>query len=83
MMVLEQHVPVLQQNAIKYLMHDPHGIYIDATFGRGGHTRDILNRLSVDGRLIIIDKDPEAIKFAHQQFGHDERVLIHQVSYIC
>lgn len=78
MMVLEQHVPVLQADAIKHLIHDPHGIYIDATFGRGGHTRDILKRLSSEGRLIIIDKDPEAIKFAHQQFGNDERVLIHQ-----
>ncbi len=78
MMVVEQHVPVLQQDAIRYLIHDPHGIYIDATFGRGGHTRDILDRLSSEGRLVIIDKDPSAIQVARSLYGDDERVLIHQ-----
>lgn len=78
MMVLEQHVPVLQNDSIKPMIHDPHGIYIDATFGRGGHAREILKRLSSDGRLIIIDKDPEAIEHALRLFGQDDRVLIHQ-----
>ncbi len=78
MMVLEQHVPVLQQDSIQYMIRDSHGIYIDATFGRGGHTREILRKLSPDGRLIIIDKDPEAIAHARKLFGQDDRVLIHQ-----
>lgn len=78
MMVLEQHIPVLQQDAIRYLVSDRNGIYIDATFGRGGHTQEILKKLSPEGRLVIIDKDPEAIQHAHQLYSKDERVLIHQ-----
>lgn len=78
MMVLEQHIPVLQDDAIRYLVSDRNGIYIDATFGRGGHTREILKMLSPEGRLIIIDKDPEAIQHAHALYAKDERVLIHQ-----
>ncbi|HET9843805.1 MAG TPA: 16S rRNA (cytosine(1402)-N(4))-methyltransferase RsmH [Gammaproteobacteria bacterium] len=78
MMVLEQHIPVLQNDVIQYLMHDPNGIYIDATFGRGGHATALLQRLSPEGRLIVIDKDPQAIECAHKLFQKDERVLIHQ-----
>lgn len=74
----KQHVTVLEQDAIDYLNIDEHGIYIDATFGRGGHTAAILNKLGSEGRLICIDKDPEAISYAKTYFGHDPRVLIYQ-----
>lgn len=77
MMVIEQHIPVLQHDAIRYMMLDPNGIYIDATFGRGGHSKDILEILSTDGRLIIIDKDPVAIEHAYRLYKNDQRVLIH------
>ena len=40
------------------------GTYVDATFGRGGHSMEILSRLGLDGKLIAIDKDPEAIEYA-------------------
>lgn len=73
----KKHITVLEEDAIAYLNIDENGIYIDATFGRGGHTASILKKLGPDGRLICIDKDPEAISYAQANFGHDPRVLIH------
>ena len=55
------------------------GIYVDATFGRGGHSRAILNRLGADGQLIGLDQDPSAIEHGQLRFGSDPRLrLIHQ-----
>lgn len=73
----KEHLTVLKQDAVAYLNIDEHGIYIDATFGRGGHTAAILEQLGPDGRLICIDKDPEAIAYAKAHFGNDPRVVIH------
>lgn len=73
----KKHITVLEQDAIAYLNIDENGIYIDATFGRGGHTASILKQLGPDGRLICIDKDPEAIAYAKAHFGDDPRVVIH------
>lgn len=58
------HQPVLLNEVIENLNIQPDGIYIDATFGRGGHSREILNRLNERGRLIVIDKDRSAIHAA-------------------
>lgn len=60
----ESHVPVLLDAALEGLNIRPHGCYIDGTFGRGGHSREILKRLDSTGRLIAIDRDPEAIAAA-------------------
>jgi 16S rRNA (cytosine1402-N4)-methyltransferase len=57
------HVSVLRDAALEYLAIRPDGIYVDATFGAGGHTRAILSRLN-GGRLISIDADPEAVSRA-------------------
>jgi len=76
-----QHTTVLLREAVDALVGDPDASYIDATFGRGGHSREILARLSPRGRLLAFDKDPEAIaeaatisdaRFAirHQGFRH-------------
>jgi len=73
----KEHITVLQHDAVSYLNIDPHGIYIDATFGRGGHTAAILAQLGPEGRLICIDKDPQAIAYAKTHFGHDPRIIIH------
>lgn len=54
----------------------PDGVYVDATFGRGGHSREILKALGPDGRLIVLDQDPEAIAYAQAHFGDDQRVLM-------
>jgi 16S rRNA (cytosine1402-N4)-methyltransferase len=52
-----QHTTVLLDEAVDALVTDPDATYIDATFGRGGHSRLILSRLSPDGRLVAFDKD--------------------------
>jgi 16S rRNA (cytosine1402-N4)-methyltransferase len=60
-----QHTTVLLNEAVDALVTKPDGTYIDATFGRGGHSRLILSQLEPQGRLIAFDKDPEAIAVAH------------------
>ncbi len=59
------HQPVLLAPAIEALNIDPAGCYVDATFGRGGHTRAILAQLSAQGRVIAVDRDPQAVAVAH------------------
>jgi 16S rRNA (cytosine1402-N4)-methyltransferase len=56
---MDQHIPVLYETALEYLAIRPDGIYVDATFGAGGHSRGILQRLQ-SGRLIAFDADPAA-----------------------
>ena len=60
----EMHAPVLLAEAVESLGVRPAGIYIDCTFGRGGHSRLLLARLGPDGRLIALDRDPEAVSAA-------------------
>ena len=55
-----EHVPVLLEEAIAALAIKPEGIYVDATFGRGGHSRRILDAVGANGRLIALDRDPAA-----------------------
>lgn len=57
------------------------GTYLDGTFGRGGHARGVLERLGTGGRLLLMDKDPEAIVVAEREFGADPRVSIHRGSF--
>ena len=59
-----QHTTVLLSEAVDALDIQPDGTYVDTTFGRGGHSRLILSKLSQGGRLIAFDKDPEAIQAA-------------------
>jgi 16S rRNA (cytosine1402-N4)-methyltransferase len=56
------HVPVLAQEAVAALAIRPDGVYVDATFGRGGHSRLILDKLGPAGRLIALDRDPDAVR---------------------
>jgi 16S rRNA (cytosine1402-N4)-methyltransferase len=56
------HIPVLLKASVDKLVHNPAGIYADATFGGGGHSREILNRLSEKGRLLGFDRDTDAIQ---------------------
>ncbi len=69
------HLSVLLQETVDGLNIRPDGIYIDGTFGRGGHSRQILSRLGEQGRLIAIDRDPAAIEAA-KQFADDPRFTI-------
>ena len=65
-MIADAHVPVLLHQAVDALAIDsrPDGTFVDATFGRGGHSRLILERLASAGRLIAIDRDPDAVAAA-------------------
>ena len=60
------HRPVLAAEAIEALSIEPGGTYVDGTFGRGGHSRLILERLGPRGRLIALDRDPQAVQAARQ-----------------
>lgn len=55
------HIPVLLEESLEFLDIRPDGVYADATFGGGGHSRAILSRLGADGRLVVFDRDLEAI----------------------
>ena len=57
----EYHVPVLLKESVDALVTDPSGFYIDATYGGGGHSAEILSRLSPEGRLMAFDRDSDAI----------------------
>jgi 16S rRNA (cytosine1402-N4)-methyltransferase len=69
------HVSVLRQESIDALNIQPDGIYVDATFGRGGHSELLLSFLSENGQLIAFDRDPQAIESA-QRFAKDPRFAI-------
>ncbi len=56
----EYHIPVLLDWSVSALVGDPSGFYVDATFGGGGHSREILSRLSPEGRLLAFDRDSDA-----------------------
>lgn len=71
------HLTVLLTEAVQALSINPDGHYVDATFGRGGHSRAILQRLSPQGRLSVFDKDPQAIEVARQLAAQDARVTVH------
>ena len=75
------HQSVLLDEALESLNIRPSGIYIDATFGRGGHSRAILQKLNEEGRLIAFDQDPEAIAFARQQFADEPRFTIEHCNF--
>jgi 16S rRNA (cytosine1402-N4)-methyltransferase len=75
------HQAVLLKEVLESLNIHPSGIYIDATFGRGGHSRAILQRLNEDGLLIAFDQDPEAVAFAKQQFADEPRLKIEHCNF--
>ena len=71
------HSPVLLEESIDFLITNPSGKYIDATFGRGGHSRKILDSISKDGVLFALDKDIEAIRFAKENFKDNNFSIKH------
>lgn len=71
-----EHITVLLNEAVDALNIRPSGIYVDGTFGRGGHSRLILSRLNEQGRLIVFDKDPAAIAVAQELARQDQRVSV-------
>ncbi|UPG85130.1 16S rRNA (cytosine(1402)-N(4))-methyltransferase RsmH [Luteibacter aegosomatis] len=70
----EVHIPVMLDEVVEGLALRENGRYLDGTFGRGGHARAILSRLSADGRLFLMDRDPTAIAVAEAGLATDPRV---------
>jgi 16S rRNA (cytosine1402-N4)-methyltransferase len=71
-----EHRPVLRDEVLSALNLRPEGIYVDATFGRGGHAAAILQRLGAEGRLLAMDRDPQAVEVARKKFAEDVRFTI-------
>jgi 16S rRNA (cytosine1402-N4)-methyltransferase len=69
----DAHVPVLLGPVLEGLKIKPDGCYVDGTFGRGGHSKEILQRLNKSGRLVAIDRDPQAIASAPAILTADPR----------
>jgi 16S rRNA (cytosine1402-N4)-methyltransferase len=76
-----RHLPVMFVQVMEGLQVRENGTYLDGTFGRGGHARGVLQRLGPGGRLLLMDKDPEAIAHAEQEFADDARVAIRRGSF--
>lgn len=71
-----EHIPVLRDEFIDAWLTDPDGYYVDCTFGRGGHSRELLSRLSDKGRLLGLDRDPQAVAEGERLAAEDSRFTI-------
>ncbi|GAA6131019.1 16S rRNA (cytosine(1402)-N(4))-methyltransferase RsmH [Halopseudomonas sabulinigri] len=76
-----QHISVLLNEALEGLAIQPEGLYVDGTFGRGGHSRALLASLAPGGRLVAFDKDPEAIRAGNELAAIDGRFVVVQRSF--
>lgn len=73
---MDEHKPVLVDEVLAALAVQQDGLYVDATFGRGGHSARILASLGAGGRLVAIDRDPEAIAAGRQRFASEPRIAL-------
>lgn len=73
---MDAHKPVLLEEVLDGLGVRADGVYVDATYGRGGHALAILERLGPDGRLYVMDRDPTAVAAAESELGGDARVTV-------
>ena len=76
-----EHLPVLLQPVLEALDVQSDGTYIDATFGRGGHSSEILRKIGTSGRLFAFDQDPDAIRVAEERFGSESRFAFYHGSF--
>lgn len=77
------HVSVLLHEAVDALAVVSDGVYVDGTFGRGGHSRLILSHLGANGRLVVFDKDPQAVAAARELAAQDGRVSVVHDGFSC
>ena len=71
------HVPVLLEESLDFLLHDLSGTYLDLTFGRGSHSQEILNRISSQGSLNAVDRDPEAVSYGKKNITDSRFSITH------
>ncbi|MFN2136973.1 MAG: 16S rRNA (cytosine(1402)-N(4))-methyltransferase RsmH [Candidatus Promineifilaceae bacterium] len=77
-----EHVPVLFSEVLEYLQPRPGGAYIDGTLGAGGHTEGILRLSAPDGRVLVFDRDPEAIAYSRKRLqAYGDRLTFVNASY--
>jgi 16S rRNA (cytosine1402-N4)-methyltransferase len=76
-----EHYPVMQEEVMGALNIRSSGVYVDATFGRGGHATAILQRLDQDGRLLAVDRDPQAVAVARQRFADEPRFAVEHAAF--
>ncbi len=76
-----RHIPVMLGEAVEGLSVRTDGRYLDGTFGRGGHAREVLSRLGPTGRLLLMDRDLSAIAAAQAEFADDPRVVIRHANF--
>jgi 16S rRNA (cytosine1402-N4)-methyltransferase len=70
------HIPVLKEELTELLNIKSDGVYVDCTGGAGGHAQGVLDRLSAAGRLIVIDRDTDAVEFLRKRFKDDGRASV-------
>jgi len=75
------HKPVLLEETLTALNIKADGCYVDGTFGRGGHSQEIIKQLGEKGKLLAFDKDPQAIAIANAIAANDERLQVKQGSF--
>jgi len=75
------HHPVLLTESIEALNIEPNGKYIDCTFGRGGHSQEILKSLGANGKLLAIDQDLSAVVYGRKKFSGDSRLILEQKNF--
>ena len=75
---MDEHVPVLVEEVLEGLALRADGLYVDGTFGRGGHTARMLDALGPNGAVLALDRDPAAIEAGQRRFGDESRLtLVH------
>jgi 16S rRNA (cytosine1402-N4)-methyltransferase len=78
---MSRHQPVLMREALEALALQEGGWYVDATYGRGGHSASILARIGSQGRLLALDKDPEAVAHGRERFAAEPRFAIRHAGF--
>ena len=76
-----EHVPVMLDEVVEAVAPRPGGCYVDCTFGRGGHARALLDRIGPAGRVLAIDRDPQAVEAARELARSDPRVSAHHARF--
>ena len=78
---VDKHVPVLVDEVVRHLAIQADGLYVDATFGRGGHSRAMLAKLGPSGRLLAFDRDPEAVREGTNLVREEPRLTVQQANF--
>ena len=78
---MDEHTPVLAGEALAGLALEADGYYVDATFGRGGHTALLLQALGREGRVLALDRDPQAIEAGRERFADEVRLTLVHASF--